>query len=234
MTARPEPCPLCFSPDAALLHSSREKSMERDFLLCPECDLVFVPGRFHIGANAERERYLTHNNDPEDEDYRDFLDRLLSPLQLHLSAGASGLDYGAGPGPALLMMLRERGFDANMYDPLFHPDPAALERTYDFVTCTETLEHFASPRKELDTFQTLLKASSWLGVMTGMLETWDGFPDWYYHRDPTHISFYSWKTMAWIGRRYRWDALFPCQNVVLFHKSVSGTAAELLGRDHRH
>ena len=222
MATRLEPCPLCLSPDAAPFHISREKSMERDFFLCPRCDLVFVPGKYHIGAEAEKERYLTHNNDPADEDYRGFLDRLLSPLQHHLPAGASGLDYGAGPGPALLLMLRERGFEASMYDPYFHPDAAALERTYDFITCTETLEHFAAPRKELDTFQALLKPSAWMGVMTGMLESWTDFADWYYHRDPTHVSFYSRKTMDWISRQYRWEALFPRPNVVLFHKSASG------------
>ena len=222
MASAPETCPLCFAPDATLFHRGREKSMKRDFFLCPRCDLVFVPVRYHLGAKAEKERYLTHNNDPADEDYRGFLDRLLSPLQSHLPAGASGLDYGAGPGPALLTMLRERGFDASMYDPFFHPDAAALERTYDFITCTETLEHFAAPRKELDTFQALLRPSAWLGVMTGMLESWTKFPGWYYHRDPTHVSFYSRKTMGWIGRKYRWHALFPRQNVVLFQKSASG------------
>ena len=76
MVARLEPCPLCFSPYAALLYSSRDKNMERDFFRCPKCDLVFVPDRYHIGAEAEKERYLTHNNVPADEDYRAFLDRL--------------------------------------------------------------------------------------------------------------------------------------------------------------
>ena len=106
------------------------------------------------------------------------------------------------------------------YDPLFHPDESALEETYDFITCTETAEHFSSPRDEFDRLQALLKPLGWLGVMTGMLEDWSEFGDWYYHRDPTHISFFSRRTMSWIADRYSWKARFPRPNVVLFHKEA--------------
>ena len=54
--------------------------------------------------------------------------------------------------------------------------------------------------------------------MTGMLDSWSDFPDWYYHRDPTHICFYSRHTMQWIAERFHWRAHFPSPNVVLFEK----------------
>ena len=57
--------------------------------------------------------------------------------------------------------------------------------------------------------------------MTGMLDGWSAFPDWGYHRDPTHIAFYSKTTMGWIARRYGWEPRFPRGNVVLFRKPVS-------------
>ena len=57
-------CPLCLSKNVRLLLSSWELSHPRDFLHCGVCDLVFVPGRFHLDAKAEKERYLQHNNDP--------------------------------------------------------------------------------------------------------------------------------------------------------------------------
>ena len=85
--------------------------MSRDFVHCQVCDLVSVPRRFHVGAEAERQRYLEHNNDPDDPDYRAFLDRLWTQMKPRLDPGAKGLDYGAGPGPALAAMMAEDGFD---------------------------------------------------------------------------------------------------------------------------
>ena len=215
-------CPLCGSGGAACFFTSHEKSGSRDFHLCSVCDMVFVPKRFHLDAAAQKARYLTHNNDPEDARYRDFLSRLLDPLRPLLAPGEQGLDFGAGPGPALAIMMREEGFRVRLYDPIFHPDVSALEQTYDFITCTETAEHLSQPLQEFQTLDRILWPSGWLGVMTGMLESWDDFDEWYYHRDPTHICFYSKRTMEWIAERFSWDIHFPRPNVVLFQKpSVS-------------
>ncbi len=185
---------------------------------CSVCDLVFVPKGFHLDAAGQKARYLTHNNDPEDVGYRDFLSRLLEPLRPKLTPGAEGLDFGAGPGPALAIMMREEGFRVRLYDPFFHPDASALERRYDFVVCTETAEHLANPMREFETLDHVLRPAGWLGVMTGMLESWDDFAEWYYHRDPTHICFYSKTTMEWIAGRFSWDVHFPRPNVALFQK----------------
>ena len=70
-------CPLCGSGGATRFFTSREKAGSRDFHRCGVCDLVFVPERFHLDAAGQEARYLTHNNDPEDSGYRDFLSRLL-------------------------------------------------------------------------------------------------------------------------------------------------------------
>ena len=213
-------CPLCASNEAARFFTSREKTGSRDFHRCPVCDLVFVPKRFHLDAAGQKARYLTHNNDPEDSRYRDFLSRLLDPLRPHLIPGSEGLDFGAGPGPALAIMMREEGFRVRLYDPFFHRNVAVLEQSYDFVACTETAEHFALPMQEFQTLDRILKPSGWLGVMTGMLESWNDFTDWHYHRDTTHICFYSRRTMEWIAERFSWDVQFPSPNVVLFQKAV--------------
>jgi 2-polyprenyl-3-methyl-5-hydroxy-6-metoxy-1,4-benzoquinol methylase len=213
-------CPLCESNEAARFFTSREKAGSRDFHRCPVCDLVFVPERFHLDTAGQKARYLTHNNDPEDSRYRDFLSRLLDPLRPHLIPGSEGLDFGAGPGPALAVMMREEGFRVRLYDPFFHRNVAVLEQSYDFVACTETAEHFALPMQEFQTLDRILKPSGWLGVMTGMLESWNDFADWHYHRDTTHICFYSRRTMEWIAERFSWDVQFPSPNVVLFQKPV--------------
>ena len=105
----------------------------------------------------------------------------------------------AGPGPALAAMIEEDGFSAALYDPLFHPDESVLARTYDFITCTETVEHFATPRADFQRLHRMLVPGGWIGIMTDILEDREGFGDWYYHRDPTHVAFYSRRTFRWIG-----------------------------------
>jgi hypothetical protein len=35
-----------------------------------------------------------------------------------------------------------------VYDHYYAPNPHILEETYDFVTCTETFEHFFTPHRE--------------------------------------------------------------------------------------
>ena len=215
-----EPCPLCNAGGAADIFRGGKASGYRDFLHCGNCDLVFVPRSQLLDAAAQKSRYLQHNNDPDDPDYRAFLRRMYDELRPHLHTGAKGLDFGAGPGPALQRIMLEDGFAAEAYDIFFHPDKSVLAQTYEFVTCTETAEHFTDPIGELECIDNLLIPGGWLGVMTGMLESWDAFSDWYYHRDPTHVNFFSRNTMLWIADRFCWAAHFPRDNVALFKKTV--------------
>jgi len=215
-------CPLCLSTGAALFHTSTQKNLERDYHHCDTCDLVFVPPKFHFDPDAARERYLTHDNDPDNPDYRRFLSRLWDELRPRLPQGARGLDYGAGPGPALAAMIEEDGFSAALYDPLFHPDESFLNHTYDFITCTETVEHFVTPRADFLQLRRLLAPGGWIGIMTDILEDRDGFPDWYYHRDPTHVAFYTRRTFGWIGEWLDLELEHPRPRVVLLHKRGRG------------
>ena len=211
-------CPLCLSSGATLFFTSRQKNLERDYLHCGTCDLVFVPAEFHVTSNAARERYLTHDNDPYNADYRRFLSRLWDELRPRLPEGTRGLDYGAGPGPALAAMIEEDGFSAALYDPIFHPDEAVLSDSYDFITCTETVEHFATPRADFLRLHELLAPGAWLGIMTDILEDREGFGDWYYHRDPTHVAFYTRWTFRWIANWLDLTLEHPQPRVILLRK----------------
>lgn len=211
-------CPLCQSLNAILLYKSSKSLGDREFYLCEECDLVHVPSCFHLSSNAEKARYLEHNNDVEDAGYRRFLGKLWTILQPQLTKGASGIDFGSGPGPALVKMITEDGFDIVGYDPYFNPNASFKESSYDFITCTETVEHFSSPYKEFKLFRSILKPTGILGVMTGMLQDWSEFPNWYYNRDPTHIAYYSSQTMCWIAANNGMTVTFPAPNVSLFRK----------------
>lgn len=206
-------CVLCRSADV----DPYVYAHERPHYMCRLCGLIFVHSEFHPDAVTERARYETHNNAPSDKRYRAFLNRLAEPLVHRLPAGAQGLDYGSGPGPTLSVMLEERGYNVEMFDPFFAPETDVLERTYDFITCTETVEHFHWPRREFECFQRMLRPAGLLAVMT----TWaDGknFEDWSYARDVTHVCFYRKKTMHWIADHFGWTLDSPQPNVALFRK----------------
>jgi len=172
-----------------------------------------------VGADAERARYETHENDPADPRYRAFLDRLAVPLAERVPPGSEGLDYGSGPGPTLSLMLEERGFVMSIYDPFFQPERDVLARVYDFVTCSETAEHFFHPAEELARLDALLRPGGWLAVMTGVLTDDLIFADWWYVRDPTHVCFYTPWTLRWIAEHHGWSLERPSTNVALFRKS---------------
>ncbi len=215
MDAAGESCPLCAGTPRAFLRADG-----RDYLRCGTCALTFVPASQHADAARERARYAEHRNAPFDPGYRSFLDRLLAPLCAQLTPGAEGLDYGCGPGPAASMMLAERGFPTRDYDPHFFPDEAALSRKYDFLVCTEVLEHLRRPAEDLSRLDRLLKPGGLLGVMTGVLEDDAAFPGWWYRKDFTHIGFYRPETLAWIAGRFGWTLTRPSRDAALFRKAA--------------
>lgn len=205
-------CPLCANPDA----HDFARAHDRRYFRCRECFLTFLHPDERLDASAERARYETHDNDPSDAGYRSFLRRLADPLMARLVPGMEGLDYGSGPGPTLSLILRENGFETTDYDPFFAPDPAPLQRTWDFVTCSETAEHFFEPGREFATLSGLLRRPGWLGVMTRVLDDDAGFPSWWYVRDPTHVSFYRAETLEWIAAHHGWALERPHADVALF------------------
>ena len=166
----------------------------------------------------ERARYETHRNSPADAGYRAFLDRLLAPLAERLTPGARGLDYGSGPGPTASVMMRERGFVMRDYDPFFAPEDAALRDAYDFIVCTEVIEHFRRPAENFKSLDALLVPGGALGVLTGVLEDDAAFPSWWYHQDVTHIAFYRPETLAWIAKRFGWRLERSSRDAALFRK----------------
>jgi len=208
----PGPCPLCGGIRAAPFAELRHGRYHR----CPDCDLVFQDRAELPGPEAEREHYLLHDNRLDDPGYRRFLSRLAEPLMAELPAGARGLDFGCGPGPALAAMLDEAGFPTATWDPLFAPDPAALEQRYDFVTCTEAIEHFHHPGHELARLAGLLAPGGRLAVMTEVREPERPFEQWWYPSDPTHVAFYSRQCLAWIARRHGWALYEPARTVAIF------------------
>ena len=154
----------------------------------------------HLSPEQERAEYDLHENDPGDERYRSFLGRLAKPLLERLEPGMHGLDYGCGPGSTLSVMLTGRGMVVDDYDPIYATDIRLLQRRYDFVTSTEVVEHFCQPAVAWRQLASLVRPGGWLGIMT-LLAPGDAesFSQWWYKNDPTHVSFYTANTFAWLA-----------------------------------
>jgi 2-polyprenyl-3-methyl-5-hydroxy-6-metoxy-1,4-benzoquinol methylase len=119
-----------------------------------------------------------------------------------LCHGMRGLDFGCGPGPTLSVMLAEAGMVMDDYDPYYRANPGALECSYDFVTCTEVVEHFRRPAQDWARLTALLRPGGWLGVMTKLVISRERFAAWHYKEDPTHVSFHGPGTFDWLGERF--------------------------------
>lgn len=209
-------CPLCQSQHTSLFSADSN----REYWQCQQCSLVFVPLKHHLSPEEEKKHYLLHNNDLNDLGYRQFLQRLATPLLEELGKITQyGLDFGCGPGPLLAQMCQDAGHHMTVWDPFFAPNDFALAQEYDFICCTEAIEHFVDPAKEWQLMLNMLKPGGLMAIMTSFYPKTPLFESWYYKRDPTHISFFSIETFQFLASRDKLIASFPLKDVVLLRKA---------------
>jgi SAM-dependent methyltransferase len=187
-------------------------------LRCARCALIHLHPDARLTPDQEIARYREHNNVVGDPEYEKFLDRLCTPLRERLPAGATGLDFGCGPARALESIMRGAGFATESYDPYFHPDDSLLTRRYDFVACSEVVEHLYDPAATFRLLDSLLVPGGVLGVMTRMYGHEAPFAEWWYRRDPTHVCFYNEDTMHWIAEKHGWSLELPRAHIAIFRK----------------
>jgi SAM-dependent methyltransferase len=196
-------CPLCFNNKELL--KSVEGPDARAYSACNNCKLIFTETAFLPGEKSEKERYLTHNNGIQYKGYVKFLNTAIDPAIPFLKKYMHGLDFGCGPVPTLSLILEQKGFTCDDYDPFFFPNIPA--RSYDFIFATESFEHFFYPAKEISLIKDLLKPG---GILIIMTETWKStveFTDWYYAKDFTHVSFFHIETFEFIAREFGFEFL---------------------------
>ena len=207
-------CPLCNSN----LTESFHRDSCREYLKCGNCDFVFVPKIYHLSEKDERARYDSHNNDPADDRYRNFLSQLLSPLQEKIPKIANGLDFGSGPGPTLSLMLKKCGHSVDLYDKFYARNDAVFDKQYDFITASEVVEHLRQPMAELNRLMGLLKNNGILAIMTQIFTPQIDFEEWYYKKDPSHIGFFSEKALKYLAEKWQAELYVISNRVVIFKK----------------
>ncbi len=177
---------------------------ERDVYRCAACGLAFLDPQHHVTDAQARAEYLQHDNTMACTGYVRMFEKKIATLEEHCAGISSVLDYGCGPGPVLVELLRRGGYDAYGYDPMFFPD-ADLERTYDCVISTEVFEHFMDPAAEFPKVHRLVKPGGILAIMTLHHDDATDLSTWWYPNSPSHVVFYSSATFEWLAERYGYD-----------------------------
>jgi 2-polyprenyl-3-methyl-5-hydroxy-6-metoxy-1,4-benzoquinol methylase len=104
------------------------------------------------------------------------------------------------------------------YDPFFRRDAALLAQTYDIITCSETVEHFHSPRTEFERLHQMLRPGGSLYISTLLYHDSIPFANWHYRRDPTHVILYRRETFSWLAEHFGFDKLEIQGRVITLRK----------------
>ena len=213
-------CPLC--QNATEIFTEGES---REYQICNLCGLIFVPPRFHISIESERERYQEHENSLENEGYVAMFMEKVSLIKKYCPQIKTALDFGCGYEPVLKILLEREGLKTEVYDSIFFPD-SPKNKSFDLVISTETFEHFKNPLQDIKWAINHVATSGFLAVMTRFYPLENGKPSeekfskWYYKRDPTHIVFYSSKSFHWIADKMGFQIILNNQfDFVLLQRS---------------
>jgi SAM-dependent methyltransferase len=190
------------NPNCTLCFGESKNFFNQKFYECQVCAGIFLSNKFYISEEAERLHYETHNNDIHDLRYQKFVSPITNQVSLNFKACHMGLDFGAGTGPVISKVLRDKGYQIVEYDPFFNSDTTLLDRQYDYIVCCEVMEHFHNPAKEFALLRSLLKPNGILYCMTECYDASIDFGSWYYKNDPTHVFFYQDKTLELMKSKY--------------------------------
>ncbi len=209
----PLSCPLCCAADAYELPVAGKL-----YHRCRACELVWLDAAEHLDPAREKAVYDGHDNQVDDPRYRQFLQRAFGEVQRRLPPPASGLDFGCGPGPALIAMGREAGYQMAGYDKFYADEPELLAQQYDFITSTEVIEHIATPRAVLERLWGCLKPGGLLVLQTQRVLGDERFRQWRYRHDPTHIVFFAEASFRALAARWQAQVEFPHADVAVIIK----------------
>ena len=187
-------CKICQRPTRLL----RDEQFRLDYFQCADCQCIFCLEENMLAPDLERKEYLRHNNSLACAGYVKMFDDFIDECVLPFHPGIrSVLDFGSGPEPVLAALLRRRGFEVDIYDVFFAPDESFKRNRYDLVTATEVFEHLSNPLETLRMLAGCLDNEGIIVVMTLFHPQDDSvFFDWWYRRDPTHITFFTPRTFA--------------------------------------
>lgn len=194
---------------------------KKKYYKCQYCEFIFIDSSHLLKAEDEVAQYNLHNNSIENTGYTNMFEDFISKAITPFIKEGKALDFGSGPGPVLSELLSRKGFQVSIYDPFYAPN--LPEEKFDLISSTEVFEHFIDPLKNIELILSLLKEDAYLAIMTNFHPNNNEiFKNWWYRRDPTHISFFTKKTFEYLAKKYNLKYIFSNdKNISTFKKRSS-------------
>lgn len=202
-------CPLC---------SSKANKFYDIYFRCLQCDGIFKDPSHLLNQSEEKTHYDNHQNNVEDIHYQNFVSPITNAVVKYQKKGCLGLDFGSGKAPVIAHVCKNNSYSMNFYDIYYYPDKKPLLCKYDFIAASEVVEHFNNPKKEFDLLNSLLKPKGRLFLMTLIYDDSIDFKSWSYKIDPTHVFFYTKKTVVWIAQNYGFKNYFVEKRLIILQK----------------
>ncbi len=186
------PCKICLTPTKVM------KNCQFDvfYSYCPHCEVIMLDASMRVDGSREKHQYDQHINTLENIGYVQMFEDFLDFFWEELTCNAlSALDFGSGPTPVLAHLMQKRGVGVDCYDKFYQPEPIFEGKSYDLITSTEVFEHLFNPLETLRHLSQHLNPKGHIALMTLFHDnSMEHFWQWWYRRDPTHITFYTPKT----------------------------------------
>ncbi len=191
-------CIFCFEKNIIF-----SKISNREYGLCKVCGGIFVKKTDFISENAQKKRYLLHNNDLNNAGYKKFLENFINPVleflkkQNKITLNFSIFDFGSGVKPCLCELLHHYCVNGllpsdtqiNMYDKFFASEKPFIES--DLCVCLETIEHFENLESDLQNLSNCVKKGGYCAIGTNLVPEATSFEKWWYKEDSTHVCFFT-------------------------------------------
>lgn len=190
-------CKICHTQTVSFEDTQQKKA----YLHCLACELIFLDKNFYVNLEDEKKQYGHHNNSFEESGYVEMFERFLDYFWEELNP-KTALDFGCGPGPVLCEIMKKRGAATECYDKFYQTKEVYKNKKYDLITSTEVFEHLANPKETLEHLANHLAPNGVIAIMT-LFHTnkQDEFLKWWYRRDPTHITFFTPKSIEVMAKK---------------------------------
>lgn len=193
-------CKICGSNQ---IKTYKHPRFDMTFHECLHCEVIYKDEKDKISLEDEKKVYELHENSIENEGYVNFLSNFVDSALYPFIKKGRLLDFGSGPEPVLKSILEDRyHFEVDIFDFFYAPKASVFNKMYDGITSTEVFEHLWEPVDALQKLKSILKKDGILAIMTLFHpKNQDIFFDWFYIRDPSHVTFFTPKTFEVMAKK---------------------------------
>ncbi|MFQ5432369.1 MAG: class I SAM-dependent methyltransferase [Nitrospinota bacterium] len=201
----------------------------RRFYKCPSCGLIFTNET--AGNAASEKHYMSQWKSTDADFWKQQVDGLLSVIHKYKMPVGRLLDFGSGAGE-ITKEFQARGIEATPLDPMINGylKDQNYPQKFEVVVGVEVIEHLPDMWDELKEIKRNLSAD---GIMLFTTILTDGFIDsanereqfrgWWYKDDPTHVSFFSRKSVFRLAEHMGYTAdIYGTQLFVLKRRYIGG------------